>query len=242
MGLKLGIHTGRRLVHEQYRWLGAERSGNQDTLSLAAGEFADQAVTVSPHSCLFQRRPGEFPVLGGVSASPPRVAESTHKRNIQNGNRKILVESGILRNVPKHSGGFRGGLAEDLHAALPRFQNPQDDLEQGGFAAAVRTDYRQEIPLGHRHAHIRQDGMVVVEKGNSVQLDCRKRHVRNPIASQEQPQSARRPAGGSYPSQGPDRRLRPTCPQPHRPRSARTWANIAAERIWPLLQAPAQVL
>src|SRR5208337_1433201 len=121
--------------------------------------------------------------------------------------------------------------------------NTQDDLEQGGFATAVRSDYCQEILLLHPQVDVCQDGIAVIEKRDIVQLNSRNGHIRSlPIACQEWLKSAQPPAGGFFPSRAPGRRPGPTCPQPRRLWSGRSWANIAAERIWLLFQARERVL
>src|SRR5208283_681035 len=214
MGLKLGVYAGGRLVHEQNFRFGAKRAGNKHPLPLTTGEFPDRPVPVLPHPNFFQHLPGKGPILGSVSALPPRAAEPAHKRNVLDGNRKSLVERRILRDVSKQTGSFRRSFAQNLYATLPWAQYAQDDLEQSGFTTTVGSDYRKEIPLFHLQADVPQDGMAVIEKRDIVQFYDRDGHIRSlPIASQQRLQSARLPSGGSFPSRAPGRQLRPTWPQ-----------------------------
>ena len=68
-------------------------------------------------------------------------------------------------------------FAVQSHAPPARPQNPEDGLEQGGLAAAVRTEDADELSPGHREGHVPQDVLLSVPDAQTRYLQHTRHHL-----------------------------------------------------------------
>ena len=92
------------------------------------------------------------------ASSPP------HEDGLLHRDREVPAERRELRHVSHRRARLRGPAAEDAHLATRRLQEPEEELERGGLAAAVGADDAQELALADGQVDAFEDrGAVVAE-------------------------------------------------------------------------------
>jgi hypothetical protein len=76
---------------------------------------------------------------------------------LEDGDGETVVEGEALGNVGDAGAGFARGLAKDFHRALLRGEEAEENLEEGGFAAAVRADDGGDGFLGNGEGDVFED-------------------------------------------------------------------------------------
>jgi hypothetical protein len=149
-----GVDRAERLVHQQHRRIGGERTCDTDALLLAAGELVRVALGG------VRRKPDRLQQLGragpGALAS---VAQQQRDRGDVVEDRAVRKEPGLLDDVSDTPAEFGGVRFEDVPAAerdraRARIDHPVDHPESGGLAAAGRTDEDGDAALRHGEAEL----------------------------------------------------------------------------------------
>jgi len=136
--------------------------GDEDPLSLPAGELADLPLRERGHPDAVDRAADQFAVRGGEPPDPPGVPVAPHLDHLLDRDRKVPVHRVALRNVGDPVERLRGRLAADQHVAGVDRLEADHRLEERGLAGAVRPDDGGEGPLGKRGVDVpeRRTGRV----------------------------------------------------------------------------------
>jgi hypothetical protein len=65
------------------------------------------------------------------------------------------------------------GLAEDRHPPFAGLEEPDDQLQQGGLARAVRPDQAGHRARGHTERAVAQPPLTAVAPAQAISLECR---------------------------------------------------------------------
>ena len=149
------VDGAERLVHQQHRWIGGQRSGDTDALLLTAGELAGVAVAV----------------LRGIQAD--QVEEFVDPRGDailvplqQFGNDRDVVADREVRKKPRPLDDVADVAAQlvgvtlgdvvvaDQDAPAGRFDEAVDHLHRGCLAASRRSDEHHDLTGGNLHRDV----------------------------------------------------------------------------------------
>jgi hypothetical protein len=145
----------RRLVEEEHRRLDHQRHGHGQDLALPARERArGLPPLLGEHGKAGEDRVHPGPAVCGIEIPAHlEVLANAHARE------DIL----LLRHQGQAEGGdgarrpAADGLTAKPHRPLVRHENARDDLEQGGFARAVRADDADDLTGVEGEVHALED-------------------------------------------------------------------------------------
>ncbi len=152
--LRMGIDARRRFVEEEDLRLAGQRPRDQDALEFPTGEIADRFLPKMEHLEAFERLEGHPAVLRSEPSPGRGSPQSSHEDRPLHGDRKVPRKGGELRNIAEETGSRRRRGPEDRDSPLPRFEEPEDQLEERALSPSVRTDDPQKLTPLHGKRHI----------------------------------------------------------------------------------------
>ena len=161
--LGLDVDAGERLVKQDDLAVLGERAGEEDTLFLAAGQFADLALAEGGHANPFERLVDHFPVGRRRPSQKAHMAIATHHDDVFDQNGEGPVDLLGLRHIGDDVAvkGFGDAHAEHGDVTARRGHEAHDRLEEGGFARAVDADQRGDGAARDFEAGVAQGGVAV---------------------------------------------------------------------------------
>ena len=157
-----GVEADQGLIEEQQVGFLGEGAGDQHAPLLAAGELADLAASEVGKLDLFQC--GRHGLAVGVAgaAQEADAAIAAHHDDIADSSGKVPIDDLRLGRVADATADRSDGLAEELDAAAPGFEQAEERLDQGGLSGAVRPGEADERALGQVEAEGLEGGCAVV--------------------------------------------------------------------------------
>ena len=159
--LVLDIQVVGGLIQDHGPGLLGERAGHQHPLALTSGERVEFPVGILCHAGFLQGFVGQAVILGSVLFHELFMGRAPHQYDLLHA--EVKVECAHLGHDTQHPGRFpQGDLihgpAVQPHAAARGLQRAVNGLEEGGFPAAVGTHDPHELPVGHLHVDVFNDG------------------------------------------------------------------------------------
>ena len=139
-----GVEAGGRLVEDDQVGVVDERLGQADAALHALGELADRPRPGLAQADHFEQ------LLGAVLALVPGQAEEVAEEIQRLAGIEVAVEVGFLGQVAdaRLGGDVAGRMAEDLDVPFGRIQQPEQQLDGGGLAGAVRARAGRRLRRG----------------------------------------------------------------------------------------------
>ena len=234
--LGLRIDARDRLVEHEEVGLARERSRDERPLLLSAGKLVHRAMGELRQPDGFEGVKRRRSVVLAERAPPSSAREPARRDDLLDRRGNLRAEDRTLRHVPEAPSLPQAPRrdAEQPNLALPGSQRPQQDLEEGGFPGAVRSDERDELSRAHAEADAIEDGRPRVRERDATRLQqgrdvgpARELTVRN---SQGPPRASRGSRASANHSRRPQRPLPPSTlracgarrsARPPRPRASR---------------------
>jgi hypothetical protein len=167
-----GVHVdaGERFVEQDHAPVLGQRAGEEDTLLLTTGEFADLTLAKIDHADASQCHSDRLMIGGPGDAHHVHVAVAAHHHDILDENGEIPIDVFALWNISDNvllqCGIHR--LAENGDLAPGKTNETHDCLEQGGFAAAVHSDQCGDGAGRDLETRIAQGGVTVAVSDSGV--------------------------------------------------------------------------
>ena len=164
------VERAERLVEQQHLRLHRQRAGDADALLHAAGDLRRPLV-------LGVRHVHQLEVVHAPSRGARR-ATSLPRNTLSTASCDVVVDGQPRqqRVVLEHHGAVRARLVDlavlEEHAAGGRLEQPGDDVEQRGLAAAGVADDRDELALLDAQRDVVQHLVCVSSRGVKVMSSC----------------------------------------------------------------------
>src|SRR5688500_8823235 len=168
LGRRDEIHPGGRLIeHEDVR-LADEGARDEDPLLLATGERVELLVREVADADVIERIASEVTVCPGRATQEADPVVASHDDDVDDLERKAVVDRIALRNVAEPHVRRRGDRP------LLRFERPQDRPENGRLARAVRPHESQKVARGDVERDVAQHHVTPVPERRVVEADERR--------------------------------------------------------------------
>ena len=174
------VDIGGRLVQQQQFRLGGQCLRDQHPLALAARELRKAAVGVVRQPDALQHLADDLAIAPAVGAETVAL-DPTGQDDVARADGIALVEEEMLGHVADPAPDARGGVAQHANASIVRGDQTKEQLQQRGFAAAVRTDDAGQRAGRQREGCVVQDLLRPVAAADLLELDDRggSRHGRS---------------------------------------------------------------
>lgn len=139
------IEVQQRLIAQQQVRVRAESLGDAQALQFATGEHADRGVGVGLGTDLFEQRFDLLAARAGEPARSPAVAVESHAHEVAAAHRGVVVDAALLGDVADVRVSASGAVAVDAGRTGIQLILSEEDLEQGGLAAAVGAEDGDEL-------------------------------------------------------------------------------------------------
>src|SRR3954452_2338950 len=155
-----GVESRERFVQQQQLRVLDQRTRDEDTLPLAAGEAAERAVCQLLHADGGERFKGLAPLAPTGAPVPREARDGPHRRDVEGGHRE--VESGALGLGDERAAGIQ------LEPTVQRGKLAEECAEQRGLAPAVRAEDGDPVAGQDVERHIGEDRRSAVAGGEVV--------------------------------------------------------------------------
>ena len=173
------------LVENQNRWILQKDAGNRDTLLLTAGQldaaFTDKGIVAFRQAHDVVVDVGFFSCLVDLLAAGSQLAVGDVVKDGAGEEENILLHDADFA-AQRTAGDLADVLSVDADAALGDFVKTRNQMTEGGFAAAGRSDDGDHLALREGHRDVGEDLLaLIVLEGNVVegnlaadilQIDC----------------------------------------------------------------------
>ena len=151
---QLGVEVGQRLVEQQHAWLDHQRAGDGHALLLAAGQLRGIACLEARE--LDERQHAAHALAALRARHPPHVEAERHVVE----DRQMREERVALEDHPEAAAlGWQGveALVVEPDLAGARRQQPGEQVEGGGLAAARGAEEGDELAAAHLEREVVED-------------------------------------------------------------------------------------
>jgi hypothetical protein len=164
----LCIQGAERFVEQQDLWLVRERARHGDTLLLASGELARQALVHAFEGYQLEQLLPAGPAIGGLHA-PDAQCEFDVVGHGHVAEQRVVLEDEADAAIP--GAHVRDVAAVKRDAAVVDTREAGDGPQQGALAAARGAQEHEEFALAHLDGDVVDDGLVLIPFGDLVECD-----------------------------------------------------------------------
>ena len=156
------VNARKRLVHDVELRVLCECACDEDALLLSARQLRDLTVGEVCHlhlvECLHRKRA----ILLAGAVNEPQMGIASHEHNIEDRCWEVPVHRAALRHIGDLFVHGRERLSPEQHRTRDGLKEPEDPLQQGGLARAVRPCDRTAHALRHVEVDVPEHGGIAV--------------------------------------------------------------------------------